>query len=493
MSRFSVLNYNIRNQIKNNLGKQFSSFNNNFNFQKNNNIFQINYKPTHFNFFSSSSSSSTIKLNSNNKNNNNNNSNLKSNKMCDNKIFAKIVNPTLENLIEAGNKIKNGGLVAFPTETVYGLGANALDKDAVLSIFKAKGRPLTDPVIVHIIESEYALKLLKLTEKQKEIFQVLSDNFWPGPLTIVAKSSELIPMIVTAETGYVGVRFPNHPLAQQLIKHSGKPIAAPSANRFGHVSPTTANHVLDDLADSPITILNSINNNSNNNNSSSSGSSSSSDNKDIDNNNIKEGKEEEACKIGIESTVLKIVSDSELVILRRGGVSEKSLKCVINNKFKDTIQITSINKTVENTTSQGQEAPGQLLTHYAPDIQTFILDNILNSENDNNNNDNNNNSLDLKECVYIDFGNQLPNEFKDQCLAYRDLSEKKNILEAANQLFAVLRWSENQEGAKIILLPDLRKEPFKSLDNSEAVFDRIFRAASGKQANLSTFNKKVLF
>ncbi|EAL68079.1 hypothetical protein DDB_G0278955 [Dictyostelium discoideum AX4] len=403
--------------------------------------------------------------------------------MCDSKNFAKIVNPTLENLIEAGNKIKNGGLVAFPTETVYGLGANALDKDAVLSIFKAKGRPLTDPVIVHIIESEYALKLLKLTEKQKEIFQVLSDNFWPGPLTIVAKSSELIPMIVTAETGYVGVRFPNHPLAQQLIKHSGKPIAAPSANRFGHVSPTTANHVLDDLADSPITILNSINNNS------------SCDNKDIDDNNNNTKEEEEACKIGIESTVLKIVSDSELVILRRGGVSEKSLKCVINNKFKDTIQITSINKTVENTTSQGQEAPGQLLTHYAPDIQTFILDNILNSENDNNNNNNknNDNSLDLKECVYIDFGNQLPNEFKNQCLAYRDLSENKNILEAANQLFAVLRWSENQEGAKIILLPDLRKEPFKSLDNSEAVFDRIFRAASGKQANLSTFNKKVLF
>ncbi|KAN0012157.1 hypothetical protein ACTFIU_000381 [Dictyostelium citrinum] len=488
MSRFSVLN-NIRNQIKNNLGKQFSTFNNNFNFQKNN-IFQLNYKqPTHFNFFSSSST--TIKLNNYNNNyynnkilnsNNNYNNNIKSNKMCDSKSYAKIVNPTLENLIEAGNKIKNGGLVAFPTETVYGLGANALDKDAVLSIFKAKGRPLTDPVIVHIIESEYALKLLKLTEKQQEIFKVLSDNFWPGPLTIVAKSSELIPMIVTAETGYVGVRYPNHPLAQQLIKHSGKPIAAPSANRFGHVSPTTANHVLDDLADSPITILNSINENNNNNN----------------NNN---DNTEVACKIGIESTVLKIVSDSELVILRRGGVSEKSLRSVINDKFKDSIQITAINKTVENTTSQGQEAPGQLLTHYAPDIQTFILDNILNNESDNNNNNNNNNninsnnnnSLNLNECVYIDFGNQLPNELKSQCLAYKDLSENKNILEAANQLFAVLRWSENQEGAKIILLPDLRKEPFKSLDNSDAVFDRIFRAASGKQANLSTFNKKVLF
>ncbi|KAN0031794.1 hypothetical protein ACTFIV_005661 [Dictyostelium citrinum] len=482
MSRFSVLN-NIRNQIKNNLGKQFSTFNNNFNFQKNN-ILQLNYKqPTHFNFFSSSST--TIKLNNNYNNNYNNknlDSNIKSNKMCDSKSYAKIVNPTLENLIEAGNKIKNGGLVAFPTETVYGLGANALDKDAVLSIFKAKGRPLTDPVIVHIIESEYALKLLKLTEKQQEIFKVLSDNFWPGPLTIVAKSSELIPMIVTAETGYVGVRYPNHPLAQQLIKHSGKPIAAPSANRFGHVSPTTANHVLDDLADSPITILNSINENNNNNS---------------NNNNT-----EVACKIGIESTVLKIVSDSELVILRRGGVSEKSLRGVINDRFKDSIQITAINKTVENTTSQGQEAPGQLLTHYAPDIQTFILDNILNNESDNNNinniNDNNNinsnnNSLNLNECVYIDFGSQLPNELKSQCLAYKDLSENKNILEAANQLFAVLRWSENQEGAKIILLPDLRKEPFKSLDNSDAVFDRIFRAASGKQANLSTFNKKVLF
>ncbi|EGC35669.1 hypothetical protein DICPUDRAFT_151977 [Dictyostelium purpureum] len=376
--------------------------------------------------------------------------------------LAKIVEPSIENIIEAGKKIKDGGLVSFPTETVYGLGANALDEKAVLSIFQSKGRPLTDPVIVHVIDSEYAKTLLQLTDKQKMIFKVLTDNLWPGPLTIVAKSSELIPMIVTAQTGYVGVRYPKHDLAQLLIKHSGKPIAAPSANRFGHVSPTRAMHVFDDLGHSDITILDC------------------------------NEKYQSPCKIGIESTVLKIVSDDHLVILRKGGHSEKSIREIIDKHFGNEIRIEAINKTVSNQTSEGQEAPGQLLTHYAPDIQTFILENTLTNNIDNNSN-NSSSNIDFSECVYIDFGNQLPMEFKNKCLAYKDLSESCNIEEASGELFSVLRWSENVKNAKIILLPDLRKEQFKQLDNSEAVFDRIFRASSGKYASLSLINNKVLF
>ncbi|KAF2074464.1 hypothetical protein CYY_004209 [Polysphondylium violaceum] len=395
-------------------------------------------------------------------------------KMASFNPLAKIVEPTLDNLVEAGKKIKNGGLVSFPTETVYGLGANALDKDAVLSIFEAKGRPLTDPVIVHIIDSEYAKSLLELTDKQTEIFNLLVGSFWPGPLTIVAKSSSLVPMIVTAQTGYVGVRYPKHDLAQALIAHSGVPIAAPSANRFGHVSPTSAMHVFDDLGHSPITILDTTT------------------------------AYQAPCKIGIESTVLKIVSDTDLVILRKGGVSERSLRQLFVNRTD--INISSINKTVSNTTNEGQEAPGQLLTHYAPDIQTYILNTCSSSSSSNNssssssksldssssNNNSNNNSISLKECVYIDFGGELDFKLKSQCLAYRDLSEKSDIEEAANQLFSVLRWSESVENAKIILLPDFRKQSLSHLD-SDAIFDRIFRAASGKLAQINFDTNEIHF
>eukprot|EP01133_Synstelium_polycarpum_P012487 gene12487-14656_t len=350
---------------------------------------------------------------------------------------------SLDNMNDAAEKIRRGGLVGFPTETVYGLGANAFDCDAVLSIFTAKGRPLTDPVIVHVVDAEFAKTLLTLSTRQQRLFDLLAKRFWPGPLTIVAKSSPKIPMIVTAQTGYVGVRHPQHDVAQQLIALAGVPIAAPSANRFGHVSPTSAIHVFDDLGHSPITIL------------------------DVDSTN--------ACKIGIESTVLKLVDDNSLVILRKGGVSERALQeCLANSEFSD-ISLTAVIKTVAATTSEGQEAPGQLLTHYAPDIQAYILKDII-TTNDNNNTITSSpitNSHPLSE-------------------SYRDLSENSQVLEAANVLFSTLRWSESVDGAKIILLPDLRSERVKSLDHSDAVFDRIFRAASGKTASLDIVNQRVI-
>ncbi|EFA81535.1 brix domain-containing protein [Heterostelium album PN500] len=206
-------------------------------------------------------------------------------------------------MLEAANKIKSGGLVSFPTETVYGLGANAFDTDAVLSIFTAKGRPLTDPVIVHL---------------------------------------------------------------QNSVKQH----------------------------------------------------------------------------------------------------------------------------------QQGQEAPGQLLTHYAPDIQAYILKDIItddqnnnsnlnsNNSNNSNNNNNNNNNIEYKlsECVFVDFGKNLNDSLQSKFLAYRDLSSNNQVLEAANCLFSTLRWSESVQDAKIILLPDLRSDKTKSLEHSDAVFDRIYRAASGKTA-----------
>jgi len=149
-----------------------------------------------------------------------------------------------ETLECAAEILRGGGLVALPTETVYGLGANALDRAAVERIFAAKSRPAWDPVIVHVAPGAM---LDGLVEEIPEAARRLMEAFWPGPLTLLLKRTRAVPDAVTAGRPLVGVRMPAHPVAMELIRRAGVPAAAPSANRFGHVSPTTAEHVLDDL------------------------------------------------------------------------------------------------------------------------------------------------------------------------------------------------------------------------------------------------------
>ncbi|HEX8813738.1 MAG TPA: L-threonylcarbamoyladenylate synthase, partial [Terracidiphilus sp.] len=144
---------------------------------------------------------------------------------------------TPEDLTHAAEILRSGGLVAFPTETVYGLGANALDPAAVARIFAAKERPSWDPVIVHI--SDTAM-LSDIASEVVPPAQALIASFWPGPLTLLLPRSSAVPDAVTAGRALVGVRMPAHPVAFELIRLAGVPIAAPSANRFGHISPTTA-------------------------------------------------------------------------------------------------------------------------------------------------------------------------------------------------------------------------------------------------------------
>jgi L-threonylcarbamoyladenylate synthase len=144
----------------------------------------------------------------------------------------------------AAEVLQRGGLVALPTETVYGLGANALDEKAVLGIFAAKQRPAWDPVIVHIADEAM---LNGLVEQIPEAASKLMKAFWPGPLTLLLPRSQAVPDVVTAGRPLVGVRMPAHPVALELIRRAGVPVAAPSANVFGHISPTTAEHVLHDL------------------------------------------------------------------------------------------------------------------------------------------------------------------------------------------------------------------------------------------------------
>jgi L-threonylcarbamoyladenylate synthase len=237
-------------------------------------------------------------------------------------------------ILEASELIKSGEVVAFPTETVYGLGANALDPRAVEKIFRAKGRPGDNPLIVHVSKTQDVDKLVKeLPPKAR----ALMETFWPGPLTIVFKKSSVIPSEVTAGLNTVAIRMPNHPVALRLIDYSGLPIAAPSANRSGHISPTTARHVLEDM-DGIIPLI------------------------------LDGGK----CRVGLESTVLDMTSDIP-VILRPGGVTLEMLEGILGEVRVDL----SVLKPVAN--GQKARSPGMKYVHYAPRAQVLIVRGRLDS------------------------------------------------------------------------------------------------------------------
>lgn len=201
-----------------------------------------------------------------------------------------------EKILEAANVLKNGGLVAFPTETVYGLGANAFDNNAVSKIFVAKGRPLYNPLTVHISNRKI---LADIVENISETASVLMDNFWPGPLTLVVKKSAKISKTVSAGLTTVGIRMPSHPIALALIEASGFPIVAPSANVSGFQSPTDASQVIEYLLGKVDMIIDG-------------------------------GK----TFIGIESTVLDITVNPPL-ILRYGAVTKSQIETVLNTNLSN--------------------------------------------------------------------------------------------------------------------------------------------------------------
>ena len=155
-----------------------------------------------------------------------------------------LFNDTMENIRAAADIIRDGGLVAFPTETVYGLGADALNSEAVGKVYAAKGRPSDNPMIVHIAETS---ELAKLTDDISSDMRALMDAFWPGPMTMIVRRKDIVPDVTTGGLDTVGVRLPSSEVARTLIRESGCPIAAPSANISGRPSPTTAEHVIHDL------------------------------------------------------------------------------------------------------------------------------------------------------------------------------------------------------------------------------------------------------
>jgi L-threonylcarbamoyladenylate synthase len=228
-------------------------------------------------------------------------------------------------ILEAAELIRVGEAVAFPTETVYGLGANALSSEAVQKIFQAKGRPSDNPLIVHIADRE---QLNGLIGQMPEKAEKLMNAFWPGPLTLIFPRKEGIAPEVTAGLESVGIRMPDHPVAQQLIKAAGLPIAAPSANRSGRPSPTTAEHVLEDL-----------------------------------NGKIAGVVDGGPTGVGVESTVLDITVDPP-VILRPGGVSKERLEEVIGPVEIDRGLL---------TLDERPKAPGMKYTHYAPQGEMWLI------------------------------------------------------------------------------------------------------------------------
>lgn len=385
-------------------------------------------------------------------------------------LRAKLLQPNQSGLAHAGKVLREGGLVAFPTETVYGLGANALSERAVLQIFKAKKRPLTDPLIVHVTDTERALALLEIGGWSRRVFAYLANRFWPGPLTMVARASDAVPGAITAGTGFVGVRCPSHGLAQKLLEQAQVPVAAPSANRFGHVSPTSAHHVLADLGAEDICVLDGG------------------------------GFEGGCCAVGIESTVLQVglpdngATKEELVLFRRGGVSEDALRVALREGGFGEVVIRTPQQAVPHTEDDGgidttgsdapdptapaQVAPGQLLKHYAPDVETRLVlgGSKLAAATVPGVNTGAAFATPLESCVVVDFHGSLA-WARGQVLAYRELSNTGDVREAAAGLFDALRWSEGVRGVGCVLLPDLcavRDE------HAAAVADRLFRAASGR-------------
>ncbi|HRK62515.1 MAG TPA: L-threonylcarbamoyladenylate synthase [Candidatus Omnitrophota bacterium] len=235
-----------------------------------------------------------------------------------------------QNVAAAADQIKSGGVVAFPTETVYGLGADALNASAVAQIFEIKNRPHFDPLIVHIADFKELDKIAEVND----LALMLAKKFWPGPLTLVLKKKNNIPDLVTSGLSTVAVRMPNHPVALELIRLAETPIAAPSANPFGYLSPTTAKHVQDQLGDKVAMILDGG-----------------------------------PCATGVESTILDLVF-SKPAILRAGGIPIEEIEKVVGPlEFRKA--------------GASPSAPGQLEQHYAPRKRLKVLEReqILNHPN----------------------------------------------------------------------------------------------------------------
>ena len=324
---------------------------------------------------------------------------------------ASLPTQILDDINDAAARLKRGQLVAFPTETVYGLGANALDPLAVARIFEAKQRPSFDPLIVHVADvqciSEVAVDL-------PDPGQLLADKFWPGPMTLVLPRTSQIPDLVTSGLPGVGVRIPQHPIARQLLAAAAIPVAAPSANPFGGVSPTTVQHVSEGLDGRIDAILDGG-----------------------------------PCSIGLESTVISLMDDDP-VVLRLGGLSIEDIEKVIG--------AVSIAEADPERQDAAQAAPGMLSRHYAPKTPIVLCDVEAQIE------------PTSPQDALLTWG---PRRKHDEQFAFQKrLSEASDLAECAANFFAALRSLDAHNPRAIIA----RRFPDHGL--GRALNDRLNRAAN---------------
>ena len=308
-------------------------------------------------------------------------------------------------IAKAATIVRSGGLVAMPTETVYGLAADATNGQAVARVFEAKRRPRFNPLIVHVPDVASARKLGVFSKEAER----LADAFWPGPLTLVlqCRLDAGISDLVSAGLPTLALRIPAHPVGQALLQAAAKPIAAPSANRSGRVSPTTAAHVAADLEGSIDLVLDAG-----------------------------------PCEVGIESTVIDCSEQSQSPpnLLRPGGISAERIEAVLGVRLQST-----------QAKPDAPRSPGQLSSHYAPRARVRL--NVVAPE---------------PGEALLAFGPQIP----PHCGPMINLSETRNLREAAANLFAALRALDAEGCRSIAVLPI----PGQGL--GEAINDRLLRAAA---------------
>lgn len=314
-------------------------------------------------------------------------------------------------IAEAARVLTGGGLAALPTETVYGLGCDATDPRAVASLYAAKGRPRFNPLIAHVPDIAAARRVGALTPAA----EALASRFWPGPLTLVVPAFEdATCALARAGLASVAIRVPAHPVAQAVLRAAGRPIAAPSANRSGHVSPTSAQHVLADLNGRIDLILDAG-----------------------------------PCPVGVESTILDCTGPVP-VLLRPGGLPREAIEAALGAPLASPAAASP----VAPDTETAPLAPGMLASHYAPSVPVRL------------------DARDVKpgEALLTFAGARPPGA--EQAVATRDLSPAGELVEAAATLFACLR-ELDRAGARAIAVVPLPRHGL-----GEAIADRLRRAAA---------------
>ncbi len=321
----------------------------------------------------------------------------------------------------AAAELRAGNLVAIPTETVYGLGANAWDEEAVAKIFEAKGRPATNPLIVHLFEAPCLGQCVDLPlpfEISASLERLIP--FWPGPLTVVLPKSSKISNLVTAGRDTVAVRVPQHPVARELLQACEFPIAAPSANRSTAVSPTTAQHVADELGDQVAMILDGG-----------------------------------PSTVGLESTIINL-TESPPRILRHGGMTAEALAEALN---VDVQTLTRGANQETSSTTASYISPGQMTVHYSPRTPVQLVSDWT--------------AQDHERIGWIQFSSTTPTDrAQKSAQVTRTLSERGDMVEIARRLFATLR-ELDQLGLDRIVIDTCEEHGL-----GRAIMDRIRRASA---------------